>query len=151
MTTVRETALQALFATVENAVRGFADAPMLERNTTEPQVIPPDGLIIMRDGSAEEPEMTIGRSREYHWQHRAQLSIIVQHDVEEIRRTLADQLLMAVSDQIEIDNSLGTTGGSVVCRAGAPEITHERNEGAAPLIVVDLPVHIDFVSERPVG
>lgn len=148
MTTNRELALQALAVAVESVL---PEPVILVRNATEPAGVPEDGLVVLRDGQSEEPEMTIGRNREYHWQHMAAVSIIVQGDDEEVRRIRADEIMAAIANGIEHDNTLGVTAFSLSCRAGTPTIDHERVEGAAPSIVVDLPVHLHFVSESPVG
>lgn len=124
---------------------------ILVRNAQEPSGVPADGLVILRDGQSEEPEMTIGRSREYHWQHEAIVSIVVQGDDEEVRRTRADEIMVAISNGIEHDNRLGVTAFALVARAGTPTIEHERIEGAAPSIVVEMPIQLHFVSESPVG
>lgn len=148
MTTNRELALQALAVAIESVL---PEPVILVRNATEPSGVPEDGLVVLRDGQSEEPEMTIGRNREYHWQHQAVASIVVQGDDEETRRLLADKIVGSIADGIEHDNTLGVTAFSLSCRAGTPTVDHERVEGAAPSIVVELPIHLHFVSESPVG
>ena len=71
MPTTRETILAALHARLQTL------AASVLRDEVLPERIPPAGLIILRDGQPGEPEVTLSPLR-YHFQHRAELEVIVQ-------------------------------------------------------------------------
>ena len=71
MPTTRETILTALHARLQPL------AATLLRDEVLPERIPPAGLIILRDGQPGDPEVTLSPLR-YHFQHRAELEVIVQ-------------------------------------------------------------------------
>lgn len=71
MPTTRETVLAALHARLQPL------AALTLRDEVLPERIPAAGLIILRDGQPGEPEVTLSPLR-YHYQHRAELEIVVQ-------------------------------------------------------------------------
>ena len=72
MLTKRETILTAL----ADLLSTIPHVPVL-RGEVLPERIPPAGLMILRDGSPGEPGMTLSPLM-YHYQHRAELEVIVQ-------------------------------------------------------------------------
>ena len=72
MPTTRETILTAL----ADLLRTIPHAPVL-RGEVLPERIPPAGLMILRDGSPGDPAVTLSPLT-YHYQHRAELEVIVQ-------------------------------------------------------------------------
>jgi hypothetical protein len=71
MPTARETVLSALHARLQPV------AALVLRDEVLPERIPATGLIILRDGQPGEPEVTLSPLR-YHYQHRAELEVVVQ-------------------------------------------------------------------------
>ena len=72
MPTTRETILSAL----ADLMRTVPHVPVL-RGEVLPERIPPSGLMILRDGNPGEPGVTLSPLI-YHYQHRAELEVIVQ-------------------------------------------------------------------------
>ena len=72
MPTTRETILTALV----DLLRMIPDVHVL-RGESLPERVPPAGLIILRDGTPGEPDVTLSPLT-YHFQHRAELEVIVQ-------------------------------------------------------------------------
>ncbi|NCU21676.1 acyl-CoA transferase, partial [Candidatus Falkowbacteria bacterium] len=72
MPTTRETILTAL----ADLLRTIPHVPVL-RGEVLPERIPPAGMIILRDGTPGEPGVTLSPLT-YHFQHRAELEMIVQ-------------------------------------------------------------------------
>ena len=71
MPTTRETVFAALLARLQLL------AALVLRDEVLPERIPAAGLIILRDGQPGEPEVTLSPLR-YHYQHRAELEVVVQ-------------------------------------------------------------------------
>jgi hypothetical protein len=71
MPTTRETIVSALHALLQTQ-----PAPVL-RGEVLPERVPPDGLLILRDGDPGEPAVTMSPLA-YHYQHRAEIEAIVQ-------------------------------------------------------------------------
>jgi len=72
MPTPRETILQALLA----ALQSVPNATIL-RGAILPERIPAGGLLILRDGDPGTPEVTLS-PLQYHYEHRAEIEVIVQ-------------------------------------------------------------------------
>jgi hypothetical protein len=101
MPSVRETALNALFgalATMPGAT--------VERNSVVPERVPAGGLIILRDGSRSEVDLTIS-PRTWHWQHDAVVEVMVQDASSAGRAASLDDILLALEAVLEADRHLG--------------------------------------------
>ena len=69
MPTLRETILTALHA------RLSALPATALRGDVLPERLPPDGLVILRDGEPGEPQVTLSPLT-YHYQHRAEIEAV---------------------------------------------------------------------------
>lgn len=98
MPTTRETVLAALHTRLQPL------AATVLRDEALPERIPPSGLIILRDGEPGEPEMTLSPLR-YHYQHRAELEVIVQAGTG--RASTFDALIAAIGAALAADQTLG--------------------------------------------
>jgi hypothetical protein len=98
MPTTRETILTAL----ADLLRTTPHVPVL-RGEVLPERIPLGGLMILRDGTPGEPDVTLSPLT-YHFQHRAELKIIVQSASS--RDALFDGLCAQISMVISADPTL---------------------------------------------
>ena len=98
MPTIRETILTALV----DLLRMIPDVHVL-RGESLPERVPPAGLIILRDGTPGEPDATLSPLT-YHFQHRAELEVIVQSASN--RDALFDALCAQISMVISADPTL---------------------------------------------
>ena len=94
----RETILTAL----ADLLRTIPHVPVL-RGEVLPERIPPAGLMILRDGTPGEPGVTMSPLT-YHFQHRAELEMIVQSATD--RDALFDALVAQVGAVIAADRTL---------------------------------------------
>jgi hypothetical protein len=132
MPTTRETILQALYALLQTQ-----PAPVL-RGEVLPERVPAAGLLILRDGEPDEPEVTLSPLA-YHYQHRAEIEAVVQcadHDA------AFDTLTACVGTAIAADRTLG--GHCDWIEAEAPRPVDLPVEGAASIKAVVIPVVLHY-------
>jgi hypothetical protein len=141
MQTVRETILTAL----ADAFRTIPHVPVL-RGEVLPERIPSAGLIILRDGNPGDPEVTLSPLR-YHYQHRAELEVIVQANGD--RDTRFDQLIARIGAAIAVQRTLGGLCDWV--EAAAPEPVDLAVDGAASLKAAVVPVILHYSLADPLG
>lgn len=123
MPTTRETILTALV----DLLRMIPDVHVL-RGESLPERVPPAGLIILRDGTPGEPDVTLSPLT-YHFQHRAELEVIVQSASN--RDALFDALCAQISMVISADPTL--RGSCDWVEPEAPEPVDLPVEGGASL------------------
>ena len=140
MPTIRETVLAALHARLQPLVaRTLRDEVLPER-------IPAAGLIILRDGQPGEPEVTLSPLR-YHYQHRAELEIIVQAGTG--RASAFDDLVAAIGTALEADRTLGGLCDWV--EPEAPASVDLPVEGAAALKAAVITVVLHYTTTGPLA
>ncbi|KGJ13877.1 hypothetical protein [Paracoccus sanguinis] len=140
MPTTRETVLAALQARLQPlAALTLLDAVLPER-------IPAAGLIILRDGQPGEPEITLSPLR-YHYQHRAELEIIVQAGTG--RASAFDDLVAAIGTALEADRTLGGLCDWV--EPEAPASVDLPVEGAAALKAAVITVVLHYTTTGPLA
>ena len=122
MPTIRETIFAALHARLQ------AVAATVLRDEVLPERIPAPGLIILRDGEPGEPDVTLSPLR-YHYQHRAELEVIVQAGTG--RASAFDALIAAIGAALAADRTLGGLCDWV--EPEAPALVDLPVEGAAAL------------------
>ena len=101
MASRREEVLQRLFA-----VLGVIAGPRVLRGEILPERVPPEGLIILRDGDPGEPEMLLSPP-EYVFEHRAELEVAVAGGTAAARDAAFDDLLQAIGAAIAANRTLG--------------------------------------------
>ena len=141
MPTPRETILTAL----ADLLRTVPHVPVL-RGEVLPERIPPSGLMILRDGNPGEPGVTLSPLM-YHYQHRAELEVIVQTG--EDRDTRFDRLLGRIEAAISADRTL--RGRCDWVEAEAPEPVDLPVEGAVSLKAAVIPLVLHYASAAPLG
>ncbi len=95
---IRETILTAL----ADLLSTIPHVPVL-RGEVLPERIPPAGLMILRDGNPGEPGMTLSPLM-YHYQHRAELEVIVQSTTD--RDAVFDAISAQIGAVIAADRTL---------------------------------------------
>jgi hypothetical protein len=72
------------------------------RNEVLPARIPPDGLVVVRDGDPGEPEVTLNPVT-YLWQHRAEIEVVVEAATAAARDAALDALLVTIGATLSAD------------------------------------------------
>ncbi len=143
MPTPRETILQALFA----ALQTVPGATVL-RGALLPERIPAGGLLILRDGDPGTPEVTLS-PLQYHYQHRAEIEVIVQGKTPAARDAAFDILLAELASAITAGRALGGLCDWV--EAEAPQPVDLPVEGAEALKAAIVPVILTYTTADPLG
>ena len=143
MPTPRETILQALLA----ALQSMPDAPVL-RGAILPERIPTGGLLILRDGDPGTPEVTLS-PLQYHYEHRAEIEVIVQGKTPTDRDAAFDTLLAELASAIAADRTLG--GLCDWAEAEAPQPVDLPVEGAEALKAAIVPINLTYTTADPLG
>ena len=143
MSSVRETALQALF-TLLQGVAGVT----VKRGEILPVKIPDNGLIILFDGEVTVAETLLSPLR-YLIQHRAEVQVAVQKPSTSARNALLDGILTAIAAALSANPTLSGTVDIAVLEA--PQFTDEPIEGAAGLKIASIPVLLEYIANTPIS
>ena len=143
MSSVRETALQALF-TVLQGVAGVT----VKRGEILPVKTPDNGLIILFDGEVTVAE-TLLSPLHYLIQHRAEVQVAVQKSAASARDAALDTILTAIAAVVTSSPTLGGTVDVAVLEA--PQFTDEPVEGASGLKIASVPVLLEYVAPTPIS
>ncbi|MDI3309538.1 MAG: hypothetical protein QJR07_20900, partial [Acetobacteraceae bacterium] len=81
-------------------------APLVLRNETVPQRLPPGGLVVLRDGETAE-ETPLLSPLAWAVEHRAEVEVSVAGATPAARAALLDALLAAIAAAIAADRTLG--------------------------------------------
>ena len=141
--TPRETILQALLAILQ-AVPGAT----ILRGAILPERIPSGGLLILRDGDPGTPEVALS-PLQYHYEHRAEIEVIVQDKTPADRDAAFDVLLAELAIVITADRTLGGLCDWV--EAEAPQPVDLPVEGAEALKAAIVPIVLTYTTADPVG
>ena len=142
MPSPRETILTALHTQL------LALPATVLRGEVLPERVPTGGLLILRDGEPGEPEVTLS-PLVYHYQHRAELEVIVQDKTSPDRDTAFDALTSAIGTALAADRTLGGLCDWV--EAEAPRPVDLPVEGAASLKAAVVPVILHYTTADPLG
>jgi hypothetical protein len=143
MSSIRETALQALF-TLLQGVAGVT----VKRGEILPVKIPDNGLIILFDGDVTVAETLLSPLR-YLIQHRAEVQVVVQKPSINARNASLDGILTAIATALTANPTLSGTVDVAVLEA--PQVTDEPIEGAAGLKIASIPVLMEYVALTPIS
>jgi hypothetical protein len=141
MPTLRELILTAL----ADILRTVPHVPVL-RGEVLPERIPPAGLMILRDGNPGAPGITLSPLM-YHYQHRAELEVIVQTG--EDRDARFDRLIGRIGAAISADRTL--RGLCDWVEAEAPEPADLPVEGGATLKAAVVPIVLHYATADALG
>ena len=136
MPTPRETILTAL----GDLLRTVPHVPVL-RGEVLPERISPAGLMILRDGNPGEPGVTLSPLM-YHYQHRAELEVIIQTSEE--RDARFDRLIGRIGAAIAADRTL--RGRCDWVEAEAPEPVDLPVEGSAAIKAAIIPILLHYAT-----
>jgi hypothetical protein len=143
MSSVRETALQALFAVLQGVA-----VVTVKRGEILPIKIPDNGLIILFDGDVTVAETLLSPLR-YLIQHRAEVQVAVQKATPAGRDAALDTILTAIA--AAMTNNPNLSGTVDVAVLEAPQFTDEPVEGAAGLKIASVPVMLEYVANTPIS
>lgn len=116
------------------------------REEVLPERVPSAGLMILRDGNPGEPSVTLSPLT-YHYQHRAELEVIVQ--LTSNRDSLYDALAAQIGAVIAADRTL--QGLCDWVEAEAPEPVDLAVEGAASIKAAIIPVVLHYATADPLA
>lgn len=133
--TKREQILQALFERLKTL-----DLPV-KRNETLPQVIPETGIVMLRDGKQDEPEVILSPPICI-FKHEAEVEVIVQAVKPEDRDTKLDEILEQIGVLLSSDMTLHGLTDYVYPKP--PEIIDEYIEGAPTMKAAVIPVVLEY-------
>ena len=138
----REKALQSLFSYLKGAL---SDISVL-RNEVLSAHIPTNGLVIMRDGNAGEPDVTLSPPC-YIYKHRAEIEVFMQQADAKIRSHELDKLLSRIGRAFQHNPTLGNAVDMLTI--DSPEFTTEAVEGAATISSAIIPITLEYVTDNP--
>ena len=144
MASQREAAISALHAHLSAALMPI----LIKRNEVLSTAIPIEGLLILRDGDAGEPEVLLSPLR-YLYQHRVELEVWVQQPQSTERDQQFDQLLQRLGVALD---SAGTLNDAVdLLHTGSPEFSTESIEGGATIKVATIPIFLELNTRHPLA
>ena len=144
MSSTREKILEALFTKLQTL---GTSTVRVYRNMDKPQKVE-SGMIIMRDGASEEPEVLLSPLT-YIYQHLVNIEVMVQDANSANRDSELDALLSAIGTIITANRSLG--GLAEWVEANAPAFIQEPIEGAPTVKMAQLSIMVRFVTNDPLN
>ena len=124
-------------------------AAKVERNTALPEKIPSAGLIILRDGTADEPQQPLGGFGGIYCRQDAEIEIYVENGDAASRDAGFDSLLGQISTALDAVPTLG--GLAFGLTYSRPEIDTEAVIGGPAIKAGTLIVAIEFEADTPLG
>ena len=125
-----------------------SEAIKVYRNLDKPQTIPPGGMIILRDGTSNEPE-TLLSPLTYIYEHLALLEVIVQSAYPEVRIARLDRLLISIGEVIHKHRTLDNLAEWI--EAKAPDFQEEAIDGAATVRSATVQIVLRFSTHCPLN
>ena len=133
MASKREQVLQALFVRLQSV-----PLVKVERNRLRPERLPPEGLLILRDGELGEPEILLS-PLSYVWTHTARLEIYASAgDLD----GHMDALLVSVGGVLDANPTLG--GLIDLMDIGSPDFDGAAPEGGPDVKAAIVPVRLIY-------
>ena len=138
MASKREEVLQALLAQLQTVPLG-----KVERNRLRPDRIPPEGLIILRDGEIGEPEVLLS-PLSYIWTHTARVEVFSASGDPD---THLDTLLTSIATVLGVDPALGREIDQM--EIGAPDFDGAAPEGGPNVKAAIVPIRLVYETSNP--
>ena len=145
MTSKREQILSAFYTRLKTLETSQIK---VNRNQDKPQKVPDGGLIILRDGQSDEPEVMLSPLT-YIYEHSALLEIMVQNPDAAARSNILDSLLVSIGALIAANRTL--SGVAEWSEAKAPDFIDEPIEGAATIRAATVAVLLRFSTTDPLN
>ena len=136
----REEVLVALFA----VLAGVGGATVA-RNLALPTRIPTAGLVILRDGSPGEPEVSLSPLT-YHYDHAAVVEVIVQGQATQDAQF--DAICVAIGARLAANRTLG--GLCDWLEGAAPDPTEIITEGGDPMKGAAVTITLTYSTTSPI-
>jgi len=140
MTSKRETVLSALMAQLS------ASTATVLRNAVLAEDVPPQGLLILRDGDPGQAEVDLSPPV-WHYEHRADLEVFVQGD--NGLEAAFDALLSSVGALLAADRTLG--GLCDWAEAEAPAPVDLPLQGAIPIKAANVVIVLHYSTTDPLN
>jgi hypothetical protein len=145
MTSKREQVLNALYT----AVKTLEGVNLkVYRNLDKPQPVPSGGLVVLRDGTGEEPEVLLSPLT-YIYEHNVTMEVMIQNAVSAARDTALDALLVSIGAIIAANRTLGGLAEWVEART--PDFVDDPIEGAASVRVATVGIMVRFYTTDPLN
>ena len=136
----REDVLTALFA----SLAGVGGATVA-RNLALPTRIPAAGLVILRDGTPGEPEVSLSPLT-YHYEHAAVVEVIVQGQATQDAQF--DAICVAIGTRLAANRTLG--GLCDWLEGAAPDPTEIITDGGEPMKGAAVTVTLTYSTTNPI-
>ena len=140
MPSKRELVLQALHARLTGV-----PLAKVERNRLRPERIPPEGLIILRDGEIGEAEVLLS-PLSYVWTHAARIEVFSASGDPDAH---LDTLLTSIATILGVDPALG--GQIDQMEIGAPDFDGAAPEGGPDIKAAIVPVRLTYETAHPLN
>ena len=140
MPSKRELVLQALHARLTGV-----PLAKVERNRLRPERIPPEGLIILRDGEIGEAEVLLS-PLSYVWTHAARIEVFSASGDPDAH---LDTLLTSIATVLGADPALG--GQIDQMEIGAPDFDGAAPEGGPDIKAAIVPVRLIYETAHPLN
>ena len=144
MASKREQVLSALFTALQTLQTATV---RVYRNLDNPQKVE-GGLIIMRDGTTEQPEVLLSPLT-YIYQHSVNLEVMVQNADANQRSSQLDALLVSIGGIVTANRSLG--GIAEWVEAEAPTFAEQPIEGTTTVKMATLSIMVRFFTSDPLN
>ena len=139
---------EQILIALKSALEANSDAKV-ERNSAVPEKIPSAGLIILRDGTADEPEQPLGGFGGIYCRQDAEIEIYVEESDAAARDAAFDTLLQQIGTVLDADPTLGDLAFGLTY--GRPEIDTEAVIGGPAIKAGTLIVVIEFEADTALG
>lgn len=136
----REDILTALFA----VLAGVGGATVA-RNISLPTRVPAAGLVILRDGTPGEPEVSLSPLT-YHYEHAATVEVIVQGQA--TQDVKFDAICVAIGLRLAANRTLG--GLCDWLEGSAPDPTELITEGGEPMKGAAVTIQLTYATQQPI-
>lgn len=145
MTSKREQVISALYA----KLKALETASIkVYRNLDKPQTVPTDGMIVLRDGAGDEPEVLLSPLT-YIYEQSVGLEVLVQNADSSTRSNLLDALLINIGSIINANRTLDGLAEWVEARA--PDFNDDPIEGAATIRSANVQIMVRFFTTDPLN
>lgn len=142
MTSKTESVLQSL-ATLIDAGTTAA----FERNASVPEKIPPEGLVILRDGNPGVADEALGGFDPVYYEHETEIEIYVADGAQSGRDTLFDTIVTDIGTALS--NNPDLSGAVYGITYSRPDVTVEIIPGSHAIKSGVIPLVLDYESQTP--
>ena len=118
------------------------------RNLDKPPQVPDTGMIILRDGAEEEPEVLLSPLT-YIYEHLVTAEVIVQESDAALRDSQIDNLLISIGSVINANRTLNGLAEWVEARS--PDFQQEPIEGATTIRTASVLIMIRYFTTDPLN